>query len=174
MLIKKLEFIDFLTVTFIVEVISIIIIRDNDVYKWLVKNWWTNLQWTAVILDMASIIGGFYLAKFAYLTLLNNNIITNAYPIFKYSSILIIIQVIHDIMFYFTTILPTKRGNNYVIDLFKDYAKIAKSDAITGDSLMYLITLPMLFNLNYLGDDIKIFICILCLYLLGYLIYKKK
>ena len=29
MLIKKLEFIDFLTVTFIVEVISIIIIRDK-------------------------------------------------------------------------------------------------------------------------------------------------
>tara|TARA_Y100000816_G_scaffold285629_1_gene265526 strand:- start:124 stop:648 length:525 start_codon:yes stop_codon:yes gene_type:complete len=174
MIIKNLEFIDFLTVTFIVEVISIIIVRNNDVYKWLVKNWWTNLQWTAVILDMASLLGGFYLAKFAYLALLNNNIISNAHAIFKYSGILIIIQVIHDIMFYFTTILPTKRGSNYVIDLFKDYAKIAKTDAITGDSLMYLITLPILFNLNYLDNDSKIFICILCLYLLGYLIYKKK
>jgi len=174
MVIKNLEFIDFLTVTFIVEVISIIIVRDNAVYNWLVKNWWSNLQWTAVILDMASIMGGFYLAKFAYLTLLNNNIITNAYPIFKYSGILIIIQVIHDIMFYFNAILPIPRGTNYVIDLFKDYAKIAKSDAITGDSLMYLIALPMLFSLNYLGNDFKIFICILCLYLLGYLIYKKR
>lgn len=174
MVIKNLEFIDFLTVTFIVEVISIIIVRDNAVYNWLVKNWWTNLQWTAVILDMASIMGGFYLAKFAYLTLLNNNIITNAYPIFKYSGILIIIQVIHDIMFYFNAILPIPRGTNYVIDLFKDYAKIAKSDAITGDSLMYLIALPMLFSLNYVGNDFKIFICILCLYLLGYLIYKKR
>ena len=174
MVIKNLEFIDFLTVTFIVEVISIIIVRDNAVYNWLIKNWWSNLQWTAVILDMASIMGGFYLAKFAYLTLLNNNIITNAYPIFKYSGILIIIQVIHDIMFYFNAILPIPRGTNYVIDLFKDYAKIAKSDAITGDSLMYLIALPMLFSLNYLGNDFKIFICILCLYLLGYLIYKKR
>ena len=174
MVIKNLEFIDFLTVTFIVEVISIIIVRDNAVYNWLVKNWWSNLQWTTVILDMASIMGGFYLAKFAYLTLLNNNIITNAYPIFKYSGILIIIQVIHDIMFYFNAILPIPRGTNYVIDLFKDYAKIAKSDAITGDSLMYLIALPMLFSLNYLGNDFKIFICILCLYLLGYLIYKKR
>ena len=174
MVIKNLEFIDFLTVTFIVEVISIIIVRDNAVYNWLVKNWWSNLQWTAVILDMASIMGGFYLAKFAYLTLLNNNIITNAYPIFKYSGILIIIQVIHDIMFYFNAILPIPRGTNYVIDLFKDYAKIAKSDAITGDSLMYLIALPMLFSLYYLGDDLKTFICILCLYLLGYLIYKKR
>ena len=174
MVIKNLEFIDFLTVTFIVEVISIIIVRDNAVYNWLVKNWWSNLQWTAVILDMASIMGGFYLAKFAYLTLLNNNIITNAYPIFKYSGILIIIQVIHDIMFYFNAILPIPRGTNYVIDLFKDYAKIAKSDAITGDSLMYLIALPMLFTLYYLGDDLKTFICILCLYLLGYLIYKKR
>lgn len=174
MVIKNLEFIDFLTVTFIVEVISIIIVRDNAVYNWLVKNWWTNLQWTAIILDMASIMGGFYLAKFAYLTLLNNNIITNAYPIFKYSGILIIIQVIHDIMFYFNAILPIPRGTNYVIDLFKDYAKIAKSDAITGDSLMYLIALPMLFTLYYLGDDLKTFICILCLYLLGYLIYKKR
>ena len=174
MVIKNLEFIDFLTVTFIVEVISIIIVRDNAVYNWLVKNWWSNLQWTAVILDMASIMGGFYLAKFAYLTLLNNNIITNAYPIFKYSGILIIIQVIHDIMFYFNAILPIPRGTNYVIDLFKDYAKIAKSDAITGDSLMYLIALPMLFSLNYVGNDLKTFICILCLYLLGYLIYKKR
>ena len=174
MVIKNLEFIDFLTVTFIVEVISIIIVRDNAVYNWLVKNWWTNLQWTAIILDMASIMGGFYLAKFAYFTLLNNNIITNAYPIFKYSGILIIIQVIHDIMFYFNAILPIPRGTNYVIDLFKDYAKIAKSDAITGDSLMYLIALPMLFTLYYLGDDLKTFICILCLYLLGYLIYKKR
>ncbi len=172
MTIKKLEFIDFLAVTFIVEVIIIIIVRNNAVYKWLVKNWWTNLQWTAVILDMSSMIGGFYLAKFAFLALLKNNIISNTYPVFKYSSILIIIQVIHDLMFYFTTILPTKRGSNYVIDLFKDYAKIAKTDAITGDSLMYLIALPILFNLNYLDYDSKIFICILCLYLLGYLIYK--
>ena len=77
-------------------------------------------------------------------------------------------------MFYFNAILPIPRGTNYVIDLFKDYAKIAKSDAITGDSLMYLIALPMLFTLYYLGDDLKTFICILCLYLLGYLIYKKR
>ena len=174
MIVQNLRFLDFLTVTFIVEVIIIIVVRDNPVYNWLVKNWWTNLKWTAIILDMASFIGGFYLAKFAYLTLLNNNIITNAYPIFKYSGILIIIQVIHDIMFYFNAILPIPRGTNYVIDLFKDYAKIAKSDAITGDSLMYLIALPMLFSLNYLGNDFKIFICILCLYLLGYLIYKKR
>ena len=173
MIIKNLEFIDFLTVIFIVELLTLYIFTNIHI-AWITSNWYYNLRWTALILDMASFMGGFYLAKFAYLTLLNNNIITNAYPIFKYSGILISIQVIHDIMFYFTTIIPTKRGSNYVIDLFKDYAKIAKTDAITGDSLMYLITLPMLFNLNYLGDDLKIFICILCLYLLGYLIYKKK
>ena len=174
MIVQNLRFLDFLTVTFIVEVIIIIVVRDNPVYNWLVKNWWTNLKWTAIILDMASFIGGFYLAKFAYLTLLNNNIITTTYPILKYSGLLIIIQVIHDIMFYFNAILPIPRGNNYVIDLFKDYAKIAKTGGITGDTLMYLIALPMLFTSNYLDDDLKTFICILCLYLLGYLIYKKS
>lgn len=173
MIIKNLEFIDFLTVTFIVELL-ILYIFTNIHIAWITSNWYYNLRWTALILDMASFMGGFYLAKFAYLTLLNNNIITNAYPIFKYSSILIIIQVIHDIMFYFTTILPTKRGSNYVIDLFKDYAADAKLYAVLGDSLMYLTGLSILFNLNYLDYDSKIFICILCLYLLGYLIYKKK
>lgn len=172
MIIKNLKFIDFLTVTFLVEVISIIIPRNNAVYKWLEKYWWTNLQWTAIILDMTSILGGFYLAKFAYSGLLQLNIISNNYSILKYSSLLILIQIIHDTLFYLTKIKPTKRGSNYIIDLFKDYSKIAGVDAITGDSLMYLIALPVLFNIYNLNIDLKIFLCILCFYLLGYLIYK--
>ena len=174
MSIQDLQFLDFLTVTFIVELLVVYIFTATNYPSWVTTNWYYNLRWTSLILDMTSVMVGFYLAKFAYLTLLSNNVITATYPIFKYSSVLITIQVVHDTMFYFTTILPTKRGSNYIIDLFKDYAKVYKTKAIIGDSLMYLTALPMLFNLDYVSDDVKIFSCILCLYLLGYLIYKKK
>ena len=58
------------------------------------------------------------------------------------------------------------------MDEFKTYAKNTKLGAILGDSWMYLMGVPILILSSKLNKELLIFISILCLYIIGYLIYQ--
>ena len=61
-----------------------------------------------------------------------------SFNIWKFTGLAVIIQIIHDILFYlFFTSVP--RGYNGMLDFFKDYAKEVKGGAILGDSFMMII-----------------------------------
>ena len=175
-MIENITFTQFLTATLLIETFMLYLFRftKSPFTGKAINNWYNNIGIIAIILDIVSLLIGFYLAKFLYEYLLNNNYISRDYELWKFLFIVLLIQILHDFGFYFTVIKNTKKGINKVIDEFKSYAKMVGVGAVIGDSFMYLISTPLLyfFILNN-SNDINIFINIVCIYLIGYFLYQK-
>lgn len=173
-MIKDLEFIHFLTATLLIELIMLIKFRFTKSSN-AINNWYNNLGWTAVILDIVSIIIGFYIAKFIYEYMIENNYINNKYEFFKYLGIVLIVQILHDLSFYFLVINPYPKYANKVIDEFKEYAKHYKSQAVVADSLIYIATTPLLYlSLKKMDLNKNIFTSLVSFYLIGYILHQKN
>lgn len=175
-MIENFTLIHFLTAACIVEVFMLYLFRftKSPFTGNAINNWYTNLKWTAVILDILSLLIGFYIAKYIYLYMRKKGYITETYELFKYLAIVLVVQIIHDFSFYFFVIKDFKKGQSKVMDEFIDYSKSVKTGAVIGDSFMYLLSTPILYYLaQNVSNDKQTFISIVCLYLTGYFIYQK-
>lgn len=175
-MIKDLTFLHFLTASVIVEVLVLLYFRftGKPYGSIAINKWYGNLHWTAVILDILSFLGGFYIAKFIYEYLIKEKYITSENELWKYLGIVLLVQISHDFLFYFFVIKPYPKNKNVVMDEFKAYAEKAKTNAVLGDSLMYLIGVPLLYLFVQKNNiHTNTFISIVCFYLIGYLIYQK-
>jgi len=65
-MIENIRFIHFLTATALIELFMLILFRFTRYSSKVINNWYDNLGWTAILLDVLSILIGFYIAKFIY------------------------------------------------------------------------------------------------------------
>ena len=172
-MLQDLTFLHFLTASLIIELFMLTLFRFTKTSK-PINNWYDNLGWTAVILDILSILIGFYIAKFAYEYLVKNKYIDTKNEFMKYLGLVLLVQLIHDFSFYFFVIKPYPKNTNKVMDEFKEYAKYYQSQAAFADSLIYIATTPLLYlYIQKNNINTNTFISIVCFYLIGYLIYQK-
>lgn len=175
-MIENITFLQFLTATLIIETFMLYLFRfRKGGNKWLaINNWYNNIGIIAVLLDIVSVLIGFYLAKFLYQYLTDNGYMSKDYEFWKFLGLVLMIQILHDFGFYFTIIKNTRYGINRVIDEFKNYVKVVKINAVIGDSFMYLVATPILYYLiTKNSNDINVFINLIGFYLIGYFLYQK-
>ena len=173
-MIEKITFIHILTASLLVEIIMLYKFKFTPSSK-AITDWYKNLKWTAVLLDVISIMIGFYIAKFLYEYLINHNYIDRKNEFRNFLLLVLIVQIIHDFLFYFFVIKPYPKFKNKVIDEFKAYAKHYQSQAIFADSMIYLFTTPLLyFVISKQSETINTFISLVCVYLMGYFIHQKN
>jgi hypothetical protein len=129
----------------------------------VLKEWYRSYNLSAVIADVLIIMIVILITKKIY------NYIFKEFSLNKFILLALIIQIIHDILFYILiTIIP--KGSNRMIDTFKDYAKEVSYGAIIGDSLM-IITACILFNyFEKMDTNTNIIILIVSLYILPYIL----
>ena len=165
--INNIEFINIFTATTIVELICIIFFRLTNSYFSVkaINDWYDNLRWSAIGLDILIVIIVFY-----FNIILSKYLKINKYLIFLLLQL--VLQIIHDILFYFI-IKKSIKGNNIVMDEFKSYIKHTNIGAIVGDSWMYLMGVPILLHTLKFNKEILILISLICLYIIGYLVYQK-
>jgi hypothetical protein len=86
----------------------------------------------------------------------------------------VLIQVIHDVLFYIGIIRGVPDGQNKIIDLFKRYAAEGSWKIIVADSAMVASSVLLMEWLdNNLSDNQVGFVGILAVYSLLYIIYTK-
>ena len=136
------------------------------------KSWNVSLKWykkyrlSAMMADI--LIGVIYLLIARYFAY----IIKYKPTLFEFGTLAVIIQLILDFMFYLLFSLIPK-GTNNMLDLFKEWAKYAKLDALWGDSILIIIGVILSsFLINY-SFNANMFILILGLYLTPYIIHIK-
>jgi len=119
--------------------------------------WYQEFGIVAVISDCLVIVLGIMIAQLFF-------------P--KYNLLLtaIVIQIIHDILFYLLVISPIPVGTNKMIDLFKSYASENSYKIIIADSIMMASTVLIAQQLH--GKFVP-FIGLLGVYALTYIIYTK-
>jgi uncharacterized protein YacL len=142
----------------------IIFLLYNGVFKSrLLGKWYQKYQLSAVIADVLILVIGIILARFFYKYLFSS------FSIWKFTGLAVIIQIIHDILFYwFFKTIPT--GYNAMLDFFKDYATEVGSGAILGDSFMMIIACLLSSYFATYSLNSNLIILILSLYFVPYMI----
>lgn len=131
-------------------------------------NWYKKYGISAVIADTLILVIGMIIARALY-----SRIFGDQFNILKFAFLVLVIQIIHDFVFYFGIIKTLPRGVNNMIDMFKDYAQEVSAGAVVGDSVM--ITMAVLFAsmlANY-NSNINIIVLIILVYLMPYILHAK-
>ena len=93
------------------------------------RKWYKKYQLSAVIADVLILVIGIIIARFLY------KYIFDTFSIVKFTGLAVVIQVIHDILFYlFFKSLPLDYNA-----MLKDYANEKGGMAIVGDSVMMIM-----------------------------------
>ena len=122
--------------------------------------WYAQFGILALISDCLIIVLGILLAK----------MFLPQYPL-VYTAVAI--QIVHDLLFYQFVVLPTPRGHNQIIDLFKEYATENSWKIVAYDSLMVASTVLLAQQFATMKKTSVSFLGLLGAYALTYIIYTK-
>lgn len=122
--------------------------------------WYKQFGIIAVISDCLVIILGILIAQLFFPT----------YPLLPTA---IIIQLLHDILFYLFVIQPIPVGHNTMIDVFKSYSSENGWKILLADSIMIGSTVVLADYLEDIPASYVSFIGLVGVYALTYIIYTK-
>jgi len=125
--------------------------------------WYKQFGIVAVISDCLVIILGILLAQ-----IISPNASVTGLAITS-----VIIQLIHDYLFYIGVILPIPKGHNSMIDLFKKYSAEGSYKILLADSAMIGGTVYLADYLRSFSDKIVTFVGLLGVYSLTYVLYTN-
>jgi uncharacterized protein YacL len=142
----------------------IIFLLYHGVFKsYYLKKWYKKYQLSAVIADVLILVIGIIIARYLY------KYFFGAFNIWKFTGLAVVIQIIHDILFYlFFKTVPS--GYNSMLDFFKDYANEVGINAILGDSFMMILACLLSSHFATYSLNGNIIILIISLYFIPYMI----
>lgn len=142
----------------------IIFLLYHGVFKsYYLKKWYKKYQLSAVIADVLILVIGIIIARYLY------KYFFGAFNIWKFTGLAVIIQIIHDILFYwFFKTIP--RGYNSMLDFFKEYANEVGVGAILGDSFMMILATLLSSHFATYTLNSNIIVLIFSMYFVPYMI----
>jgi hypothetical protein len=129
------------------------------------QEWYRNYGLSSVGADVLSIIIGVIITRFLY------SKIFSKFSIFLFCGLAVIVQVIHDLLFYllFTSI---PRGKSRMLDTFKDYSKEFGPIILLADASMMISTITLSSLFASMNMNTNIILLIVALYIVPYLLYS--
>jgi uncharacterized protein YacL len=126
-----------------------------------IKLWYDKFGSIAVLSDVTSVMIGIMIAHFFVPS-------ATGLSLAFYS---VIVQVIHDVLYYVLLVVPIPRGTNAVIDLMKDYAKEVSWGPIVADAGIMVSTVGVYTLLKGQPSKHLAFIILAALYSITYVVY---
>ena len=131
----------------------------------VLRKWYSQYNLSAVIADVLIILIGLIIARAIYYYIFDN------FSILKFILVAILVQVIHDILFY-VLFKNVPRGMNRMLDTFKDYASEVSYKAILSDSGMMVMAAIIASYLAGESLNKNIIVLVVSVYVLPYLLYN--
>jgi len=142
----------------------ILFLLYHGVFKsYYLQKWYKKYQLSAIIADVLILVIGIILARFFY------EFLFTSFNIWKFTGLAVIIQIIHDLLFYWF-FKSISVGYNAMLDFFKDYASEVGAGAILGDSFMMILACLMSSHFATYSLNSNIIILITSLYFVPYMI----
>ena len=133
----------------------------------ILTNWYKKYRLSAMMADI--LIGVLYLLLARYIAH-SQKLKLN---LFEFGVLSVAIQIILDLAFYVLfSLLP--KNQNHMLDLFKNWARYSKLDALWGDSILVLFGVIVSAFLHQKSFDFNMVALIMGLYLVPYTIYMKN
>lgn len=154
-----------------VDVIVLFLTRYYKVGGQYLNEWYDKFDLLAVLADVMIILIGFLIARYLYTIYFYEKFGWS--PIY-FMILLVVVQAIHDILFYFGVIKPIPEGHNQMMDVFKRYADDLGGVVIGGDALLMIFS--ALFAMIYKSISVDKFYAInsLVVYALPYILFTRN
>jgi hypothetical protein len=159
------DYLPLLNAILITDLFVIVLLYSKIIKSPVLKQWYSQYNLSAVIAVVLIIFIVLIITRAIYYY------IFVTFSIVKFTSLAVIVQVIHDILFY-VFFINIPRGINKMLDTFKDYANEVSYRAIFADSGMMIMSCLIASYLANATTNTNIIILILFLYLLQYLLYN--
>jgi len=131
-------------------------------------DWYTKFGLAAVAADVLSVMIGVIGARYIFTSLgFNPN------SILLFVAALLIFQLCHDAFFFLAVITPMKRGENKMIDVFKDYATENGGKILAADAMLVLGTAAGATLLKNLPLHVTASVGLVTAYALCFVTYTK-
>jgi hypothetical protein len=158
------DYLPIIAAILIVEVITIVLSFTDITQSAFLKVWYKEYLLSAVLADVSLIFLGFVIARALYYSLFDE------FSTFNFILLLVVIQVIHDTLFYITlTSIP--KGSNKIIDILKDYADEISYYAILGDSAMMISAALIAGYIANFDANTNIIMMAFLVYILQFILY---
>ena len=127
-----------LTAAIAIEAVVIAITRFFPAFSGKYLNlWYSRFRLSAILQDVLSVLIGFGIARYVYTEYVYPNYDWN--PMY-FTGLAVVVQVLHDVLFYLGVIRQVPEGQNGMIDVFKKYAENTSYKAVVGDSAIMVGT----------------------------------
>lgn len=147
-----------------VETFVIFFTLHNFLRSKTLSLWYRKFQLSAVLADVTIVFLVIILTRFLY------HFFFSQFSLILFILLALVIQTIHDVLFYkFFTWVP--RGVNGMLDVFKDYAKETRQNAILGDSTIIVCSSLFASHFATYSLNTNIINLIFTLYFIPYLLY---
>ena len=159
------DYIPLFNAVLITDLFVILLLNTNVIKSHVLREWYDKYNLSAVIADVLIILIGLIIVRAIYYSVFNE------FSIIKFAFLAVVVQMIHDILFYiFFTNVP--RGINQMLDTFKDYADEVSYKAILSDSGMMIMASFIASYLASQSANTNMIVMIASLYIMPYFIYN--
>jgi len=156
----------------IVDVFVVLITRFYpEIFGRNLNRWYDLFGLSAVIADVGIIVIGFAIARYIYTSFIYP---TYGWNSWAFTGTLVGTQLVHDMLFYLTVIQNVPKGNNSMIDVFKEYAAEAGSKILAGDALMMIGSSFLAMGLKTAPMHLTASAALIATYALPYLLFTRN
>lgn len=156
----------------IIEVVTLAAIRFfPSFFGKAVNVWYNRFNLNAVASDMLIILLGFGLSRYIYSEWIYPKYDWN--PLY-FTGLSVVIQVVHDALFYLGIVTQIPVGSNSIIDLLKGYGQEVGAKAILADSVMMTGTSLATMALKSAAPHLVLFVGLLSAYAIPFVLAKKN
>jgi len=159
------DYLPLLTGVLITDMFVILLLNMKIINSQVLRKWYSQYNLSAVIADVLIILIGLIIARAIYYYIFDN------FSILKFILVAVVVQVIHDILFYIL-FKNVPRGMNRMLDTFKDYANEVSYKAIISDSGMMVMAAIIASYLAGESLNKNIIVLVVSVYVLPYLLYN--
>ena len=169
---------DFFYILLAVLFVDVLVIFLTRFYPELfgrnLNRWYDLFGLNAVIADVLVIVLGFVIARYLYKYVIAPKFLNNRWSPLAFTGTVVGTQLLHDLFFYFAVIQNVPRGNNMMIDVFKDYAAGAGGKILMGDAFMMVGSTLLAIVLKSQRTDLVAAFGFLTAYALPYILYTRN
>ena len=159
------DYLPLLNGVLITDLFVILLLNMKLINSQVLRKWYSEYNLSAVIADVLIILIGLIITRAIYYYIFDN------FSILKFILLAIVVQVIHDILFYIL-FKNVPRGMNRMLDTFKDYANEVSYKAIISDSGMMVMAAIIASYLAGESLNKNIIVLVVSVYMLPYLLYN--
>jgi hypothetical protein len=142
-----------------------------DVFGKSLNIWYNRFKLSAVIADVVIILIGFWIARYVYSEWVWPQHDWN--PAY-FTGTTVVVQLLHDLLFYFGVIRPIPQGSNAMMDVFKDYAESGGAKILAADSMMMIGSSVAAMALKAAPGFVTVFAGLIGLYIVPYILETRN